>query len=342
MVVKKKNIKKVKKVIKVKPPKNALNCVRQVMNFSSVESTDRFDKQQFDEEKLIDKLPIYSPKMITLFQKIKELDKKDYRKDGKLYKHFIFSDLKKGYGAKILASAFIAAGYRLVMKSNGSKIILDREVLDSDDEAKFAVLSSTALWNNPVNQTLTKEILSEFNKRPDNTYGDLCRFIILDSGFKEGIDLFDVKYVHIFEDQMANSDLTQSIGRATRYCGQKGLPFKKGEGWKLHVYNYKSYKSIPTSFLKKLKNLKFKDDKLIILDHIKKQNKDLNFNINFEESINNLIKESAVDTLLNENINNITKRKSFLKRHIIPLTIAGITAGISAGLLYKKLKKNKN
>jgi len=35
----------------------------------------------------------------------------------------------------------------------------------------------------------------------------------MDSGFKEGIDLFDIKYVHIFEHSVNSADQKQVIGR---------------------------------------------------------------------------------------------------------------------------------
>ena len=60
-------------------------------------------------------------------------------------------------------------------------------------------------------------------------------FIILDSGFKEGIDVFDVKYMHILEPLITKSERTQVIGRGTRYCGQVGLPFNPNEGWPLYI-----------------------------------------------------------------------------------------------------------
>ena len=37
---------------------------------------------------------------------------------------------------------------------------------------------------------------------------------------------------------MTIADLKQTIGRATRTCGQKGLDFQPGVGWPLYVYNY--------------------------------------------------------------------------------------------------------
>ena len=85
---------------------------------------------------------------------------------------------------------------------------------------------------------MKKEMLKTFNSRPDNVYGYLVRIIVMDSGFKEGIDLFDIKYVHIFEPQTTSADQKQVIGRGTRTCGQKGLVFHPNKGWPLYVFNY--------------------------------------------------------------------------------------------------------
>ena len=85
---------------------------------------------------------------------------------------------------------------------------------------------------------MKKEILVKFNQRPENIHGELARIIVMDSGFKEGIDLFDVKYIHIFEPSVNNADEKQVIGRGTRTCGQKGLDFHPRKGWPLQVFIY--------------------------------------------------------------------------------------------------------
>jgi hypothetical protein len=214
-----------------------LNCSREVLNFSSIERSDRFDKKTFNPDRFIEKLSVSSPNMLTLLNKIEELDKNDILKHGKLFKHFIFSDIRRGYGAKVIASGFIAAGYTIAITSISGKIVVDQSVIDSKNESKFLVLSSTSIWESIPTPDTTKKILDVFNKRPENVYGNYARFIIIDSGFKEGVDLFDVKYAHIFEDQLSEADLTQAIGRGTRFCGQSGLRFNKG--WPLYVFNYK-------------------------------------------------------------------------------------------------------
>ena len=87
------------------------------------------------------------------------------------------------------------------------------------------LLTTSTVYQKPLTFGLKKNMMTILNQRPDNIDGKNIRFIILDSGYKEGIDLFDVKYVHIFEPANTIADLKQVIGRATRTCGQRGLDF---------------------------------------------------------------------------------------------------------------------
>jgi hypothetical protein len=311
---------------------NKIQCARQILNYSSIQLTDRFDKPGFNGEILLDKLAINSPKIVSLFENIYNIDKQDYQKTGKLFKHFIFSDLKKGYGAKIIASALIAGGYTLAMKKSNGRLIVDPSVINSQDDSKFLVLSSTALWDTSITPNFTREVLQAFNKRPSNVYGDDVRFIILDSGFKEGVDLFDVKYAHIFEDQLTQADLTQAIGRVTRFCGQKGLEFNNG--WNVQAYIYRSYRDTPRDLMK----LKFFGGKEPVLDYLTKQNNDLFYNLNFLEDTTNIIKDSAIDKLLNENINKTNVKKYSYSPLIKKVALTAATLGLLSAL-YVKYKR---
>jgi hypothetical protein len=116
--------------------------------------------------------------------------------------------------------------------------LLEKEQLLETRGNNFYLLSSVSVYGKPISVKMKKEMLSNFNSRPENIHGDLCRIIIMDSGFKEGIDLFDVKYVHIFEPPVNAADQKQIIGRATRTCGQKGLEFDDKTGWPLNVFIY--------------------------------------------------------------------------------------------------------
>jgi hypothetical protein len=212
-------------------------CLRRVANWSSLQKEHKFEKETFDAKKFIEDLPMASPKLWVLLDKIKKLDDSDMKMHGKVFKHFIFSEVKAGgYGAKVIASGLVAMGMKLCYT--------DKLVMKSEDDLlqtrwkNFGFLSSTPVYDQPLPTGVKKSMLSMFNKRPDNTQGDLVRFIVADGGFKEGIDLFDVKYVHIFEPQTSEADKKQAIGRATRKCGQAGLQFNPSKGWTLHVMIY--------------------------------------------------------------------------------------------------------
>jgi len=124
--------------------------------------------------------------------------------------------------------------------------LLSQYQLNKTKNNNFYLLSSVDVFDQPISVMNKKQMLSNFNNRPDNVHGEDVRFLILDSGFKEGIDLFDVKYVHIFEPPVNAADQKQVIGRGTRTCGQQGLQFHPTKGWPLYVYVYDI--SIPSPF----------------------------------------------------------------------------------------------
>ena len=236
-------------------------CIRQKSNWSKASKVYQLDSGIFNPNQLSAVIPDYSPKLDTLLQKIEKLDRKDEIEFGHTFKHFIFSDLKSGvYGAKLIASALLSNGWTLGYKAEIKRNIKHQEDADAEEERKekiwgptemlsdselaktkgqnFYLLASTSVYDEAISIKMKKEILSRFNARPDNIYGENTRIIVMDSGFKEGIDLFDIKYIHIFEPSVNPADQKQVIGRGTRTCGQKGLPFDSKQGWPLHVFIY--------------------------------------------------------------------------------------------------------
>jgi len=239
-------------------------CLRKKANWSKSSNAYKFDHPDFDPEKLMRDIPTHSSKLSVLLKKIKDLDKKDMEKDGRLYKHFIFSDVKSAsYGAKLIAGALMAIGMQLgyraplkqqpitqqskqskrggrepTKKTYGKIELLSEDVLNSTRGNNFFLLTALGVYEQPITVAMKKSIFKKFNERPDNVHGDLARIIIMDGGYKEGVDLFDIKYVHIFEPPVTMADQRQVIGRGTRTCGQKGLEFHPTQGWPLHVFIY--------------------------------------------------------------------------------------------------------
>ena len=296
-------------------------CVRKKSNWSKPANTFKFDDEDYSPNILNKSLEDYSPKLHTLLNKIRELDEKDKKQHGKLFKHFIFSDLKFGnYGAKMLASALIANGYNLGYKAepkqkykstksgkaakNKSKKNFEPIELYSDTVLKntandnFYMLSSVGVYDQNITVKMKKEMLQKFNQRSDNVNGELIRFIILDSGFKEGIDLFDVKYVHVFEPSTYLADQKQVIGRSTRTCGQKGIEFHPVYGWPLHVFIYDL--SIPDKIKSSLLGTKTAMEL-----YLKSMNMDLRL-LNFTHDLEKTTVLGSVDYELNKNVHSFS------------------------------------
>jgi len=120
------------------------------------------------------------------------------------------------------------------------------------------------------------------------------RIIILDSGYKEGLDVFDIKYLHILEPLETKAEYTQVIGRGTRYCGQSGLPFTPNQGWALNIFRY---------------NLRYDNDNTVHDLYIKHSNKNISA-LNFVADIEAVIIASAVDTPLTENLHLLSEKKN--------------------------------
>jgi len=198
-----------------------------------------FDKAAFIPETILQDLPACSPKIEALFQRIEELDAKDQAKHGHKFKHMIFSGSSSvGYGAKIVLSVFAAKGYTIAFHPAGSG--LGFVPMDDSNDKRVGALLSKPIFGAPMSSKFKKRTLELFNQRPENVHGEQMRFICLDGGFREGIDLFDVKYVHLLEPTPIRADEKQAIGRGTRFCGQKGLFFDPKAGWPLYVYRYET------------------------------------------------------------------------------------------------------
>jgi len=295
------------------------DCVRKKTNMSKSSNIYKFDHPDFDPKTLLNDITTHSPKLVALLNKIEELDQNDRRKYGKAFKHFIFSDVKSNSsGVKLLASALLAKNYNLGYTAellNQKTITKDSNTVDENKKKEkkykkielmsenqlsntaynnFFLLTSIGVYDQNITVSLKKQILKLFNQRPENSYGELARIIIMDGGFKEGIDLFDIKYIHIFEPSVVAADQKQVIGRGTRTCGQKGLEFHPTKGWPLHVFVYDM--DIPDKLQPSLFDSKTTFDLYL---------KSMNINVrlmNFAHELEKTAVYGSIDYELNQNI----------------------------------------
>tara|TARA_B110000858_G_scaffold192868_1_gene244324 strand:- start:2231 stop:4507 length:2277 start_codon:yes stop_codon:yes gene_type:complete len=273
-------------------------CIRKVSNFSMQLKQHKIDKPNFNLKDFQKTLEQVSPKVIKLLNTINNLDENDMKKYNKQFKHIIYTDVKESSaGSKMIAASMMTKGYTNVYDKS---LKINENDLSKNYNKNFALLSSVQIYSKPFPVKLKKKIIEIYNKRPDNINGKLIRFILLDSGYKEGIDLFDVKYVHIFEPLITESDEKQVIGRGTRFCGQKGLEFIPNIGWPLHVFKYNLIDDINNVNVHEL--------------FMNKSGLDLS-KLVFASELENISKYGAIDYNLNINIHDFDKNIENIYTH---------------------------
>jgi len=244
----------------------------------------RFENKNFKKELLKNNIKKFSDKLDLLFQNIERIDKKTLEKTGKLYKHIIYVHNNGYQGMKLLISCMIAKNYNFLLQKKNNKLVLEQK----NSYQNFLTLTSGNIYDKTFNKKITKEINELYNERPGNINGQKCRFILIDYNYKEGIDLYDAKYFHILDSYLFETEMQQLIGRGTRNCGQKGLPFNKG--WRLLTYLYYNRYDKKRSIEDIIKNLRAKNIGISDLD------------LKIRNVIKSNIKKNAVDYLLTKNL----------------------------------------
>ncbi len=202
-----------------------------------------------------------SPKFLALKNMINMLDQEDMKTDQTTYKHAIFCNSSRPRGAVgplALGCCFRAFGW--VWIQDVSLKIVTEKAQKLSRHPKFAILTQENLAGNEEGKTNTgsQSVLTSlvgeirkwcdftpeqrkqieamshthskfipkrglFNDRLFNLFGEICRFLLFDRNYTEGVDLFDAKYLHVFTPQLSTCLMTQAVGRITRSCGMIGL-----------------------------------------------------------------------------------------------------------------------
>lgn len=87
--------------------------------------------------------------------------------------------------------------------------------------AKYAMITGDLAYS-PDNVNVIKTMTSS-----NNTYGEEIKVILISKTGAEGIDLNNIRQVHIMEPWYNMNRIEQIIGRAVRNCSHKALPFKE-------------------------------------------------------------------------------------------------------------------
>jgi hypothetical protein len=252
------NVKKIKKKVNKKLnvselPNNFFIGTRYVSNivFPNKKVGDE-GLESFTKLKILNGLEKYSTKFHNMINRIN-------RSSGKV---FVYSSFKEFAGLKSFIKVLEAYGYKdYAQYGEGTK--------------RFAI------WTGDENMAYKEEIKTVFNMEK-NLNGSKLKIILGSSSIKEGVSFKGVRQVHIIDPYWNLPRLEQVIGRASRFCSHKDLPFEK-RSVKVFIYLAVNEKD-PETIDQYIYKLSLRKNKLVN---------------EFERAI----KEAAIDCELNFNSN---------------------------------------
>jgi len=170
-------------------------------------------------------LQTYSPKFLAILEKIQDPENVGL--------HLVYSQFRKFEGVGLLKIVLEYHGFaEFKVKKEGSAWELDIREEDMD-KPKFALYSGTE--SAEEKEMIRRIYNSEWDKKwpiykdlrlmsKSNTYGDVIKVLMITASGSEGINLRNVRFVHIVEPYWNPTRLEQVIGRARRICSHTDLP----------------------------------------------------------------------------------------------------------------------
>lgn len=143
----------------------------------------------------------------------------------------ILENMDKSNGLIFVYSAFRSLEgigvFALVLEANGWERFNYLEPENSDG-AKFAIYSGEE------SETARKVILDLYNSK-ENMYGEKLKALLVTSAGAEGLDMKNIRQVHVMEPYWHDVRTSQVIGRANRFLSHMDLPEKDRT---VDVYRY--------------------------------------------------------------------------------------------------------
>ena len=166
------------------------------------------------EDFLVDKkggLENYSPKMVRMLQNIK-------KSPGLILVYSAFRSLE-GIGI-----------FELVLRANGwEKYNVDNPGKNKDKE-RYAIYSG-------VEDDKEKEEVIRVFRSPENSRGEIIKLLMISGAGAEGLDLKNIRQIHLMEPYWHDVRSDQVIGRGNRFMSHMDLPERERT---LDVYRYLS------------------------------------------------------------------------------------------------------
>ena len=243
----------------------------------------------------MNKLGKYSQKFVHILENLKKSEGTS----------FIYSQFRSLEGIGVLSLVLEANGYaQFRVRKNIYTKEWEEYFLDEKDKqkTKFAYYTGTESWEEKelikkIFNNDYKNLPTSFKKNTKNNnynlYGDIIKVLLATSSAAEGINLSNVRQVHIMESYWNPIRIQQVKGRAVRYKSHIQLPEKERN---VEIFQYLSI--LDKKEIVNVKNI-YKRDKGLSSDEAVEEI--ANKKKNITNSFLKLIKETAIDC----NINNL-------------------------------------
>ena len=172
----------------------------------------------------------YSPKFLKMLQNISSPENKGL--------HLIYSQFRSLEGIGMFSLVLNANGFaQFKIKKEGENWVMDIAPED-EDKPTYALYTGTEdadekeIVRNIFNSDFssTPENIKQYLERKkktktlSNMYGEFVRVFMITASGSEGINLRNVRFVHIMEPYWNGVRVEQVIGRAQRICSHEDLP----------------------------------------------------------------------------------------------------------------------
>jgi hypothetical protein len=172
----------------------------------------------------------YSPKFLKMLQNITNPENKGL--------HLIYSQFRSLEGIGMFSLVLNANGFtQFKIKKEGDNWVMDIAPKD-EDKPTYALYTGTEdadekeIVRNVFNSDFssTPENIKQYLERKkttktlSNMYGEFVRVFMITASGSEGINLRNVRFVHIMEPYWNGVRVEQVIGRAQRICSHEDLP----------------------------------------------------------------------------------------------------------------------
>jgi hypothetical protein len=182
----------------------------------------RYSNMMFNFDSTV-QLSEFSVKMPPLLAKIEEFPNQ---------KHYVYSAFYENRGTSQgileIARQLEAKGYvKLTLAEAKAKTVMT-------PAKRYILALNSELGEGAAGTENMKMLMRAWNDKSNST-GDNIHVFLASQNYNEGLDMKDVRHIHMFEPLVTMASDVQTIGRARRYCSHANLDHDQ---WTVQIHRY--------------------------------------------------------------------------------------------------------